>query len=112
MSSELQSKVFDWNEETKLEGNRAFLEFDENGQIVMKFEESEPFYVGVPEKDKFGTKKYMFKVTDHAGEPAVFSTGSKRCLSELKKFLPLTGKAVCISRAGSGVDTQYKAELI
>lgn len=112
MSSEMQSAVFDWNVETKTEGDRAFLEFDDNGQVVMTFEANEPFYVGVPEKDKFGTKKYMFKVTDHAGEPAVFSTGSKRCLAALKALLPLTGKAVCVSRAGSGVDTQYKAELI
>lgn len=110
MTSELK---FDWTVvEATEQDERAFLNFPkEGGALVMKFEENDPFWTGIPVGDKFQRTKYMFKVT--AGEnydKMVFSVSSKVLMQQLSKLRPLAGKTVEINRAGSGFDTQYTAE--
>lgn len=113
----VEQTSFNWEAETAVnEGDeRTFVEFDENGETIVKFEENEPFYAGIPVGDKYNTKKYMFRVekaADFGYEKAIFSTGSKRCLVALKNIRPLANKTVLIKRAGEGYDTQYTAEVL
>lgn len=112
MASQLK---FDWNEvEGTDKDERQFLNFPkEGGSLVMKFEDNDPFWTGIPTGDKFQRTKYMFKVT--AGEDydkMVFSVSSKVLMQQLSKLRPLEGKTVQINRAGTGFDTQYTAELL
>lgn len=111
-----EQQKFNWSEvQTETAEDREFMTFDENGEMVVKFEENDPFWSGVPKESKFNSTSYMFKVEgmiDGEGVPAIFSTSAKRCIQELAKLRPLKNKTVMISRTGSGIDTQFKAEKL
>lgn len=113
--SKANQSTFDWNEATKEAENREFVEFDDEGEVTVKFEENDPFWTGIPKDSKFNSTSYMFNVEaliDGEATPAVFSTSSKRCMKALGALRPLKNKTVLISKTGEGIDTQYKAEKL
>lgn len=113
MASEMQ-QTFDWNSVQASENDdRSFLNFDkENTPLVMKFEENDPCWTGVPVGDKFQRTKWMFKVEAGNYEKMIFSVSSKVLMRELAKIRPLKGKTVEIVRAGQGFDTQYTVKVL
>jgi len=112
MVSEIQT--FDWNSVQASENDeRSFLNFDkENTPLVMKFEENDPFWTGIPVGDKFQRTKWMFKVEADNYEKMIFSVSSKALMRELAKIRPLKGKTVEIQRVGQGFDTHYIVKVL
>lgn len=111
-----EQQKFNWDEvQTETAEDREFMTFNEDGEMVVKFEESNPFWYGVPKESKFNSTTYMFKVEgmiNDEAQPAIFTTSSKRCMQALSKLRPLKNKSVLISKTGDGINTQYKAEKL
>lgn len=112
----MSQTTFDWNVVNDKEAvERPFVSFDEAGECIVKFEENDPFWSGVPKESKYNSTSYMFKVQgmiEGEAVPAIFSTSSKRCMQALASLRPLKNKSVIISRSGEGIDTQYRAKKI
>lgn len=104
---------FDWSDvEPQEQDERAFLNFDESGELIFKFEEDAPFWNGIPTGDKFNREKFMFRVEYGDYEKGIFATASKMLMREFARIRPIENKTVKVTRAGQGISTQYKVEVL